>query len=50
MRLSLMLLILAAAGVGAGIGWWVHPGTGIAAGSVLLGLIALFHDDGKGRP
>lgn len=50
MRLSLILLILAATAFGVGIGWWVHPGAGIAAGSILLGLIALFHDDGKGRP
>jgi hypothetical protein len=49
-RLQLILLIIAAIGVGAGIGWWVHPGAGVAAGSILLGLIALFHDDGKGHP
>jgi hypothetical protein len=48
-RLSLTLLILAAIGFGVGIGWWVHPGAGIAIGSVALGLVALFHDDGKGR-
>lgn len=47
MRLSLTLLILAAIGFGAGLGWWIHPGAGLAAGSVLLGLIALFHNDGK---
>lgn len=49
MRLSLTFLIFAAVGVGIGIGWWIHPGAGVAVGSVLLGLIALFHDDGKGR-
>lgn len=47
MRLSLTLLIVAAIGFGFGIGWWVHPGAGVAAGSILLGLIALFRDDGK---
>lgn len=50
MRLSLTLLILAAIGFGVGIGWWIHPGAGIAVGSVTIGLIALFHDDGKERP
>lgn len=50
MRVSLTLLILSAVGFGVGIGWWVHPGAGIAAGAVLLGLITLFHDDGKERP
>lgn len=49
MRLSLTLLIFAAIGFGVGIGWWVNPGAGIAAGSVLLGLVALFRDDGKAR-
>jgi hypothetical protein len=51
MRFSLVLLILAAIGLGVGIGWWVHPGAGIAIGSVMLGLIALFRDDHsqKGR-
>jgi hypothetical protein len=49
MRLSLALLILAAVGLGAGIGWWVHPGAGIATGSLALGVAALFRDDGKGR-
>ena len=47
MRFSLILLILATIGLGVGIGWWVHPGAGIALGSVALGLIALFRDDGK---
>lgn len=50
MRLSLTLLIVAAVGFGVGIGWWLNPGAGIAAGSVALGLFALFHDDGKARP
>lgn len=49
MRLSLTLLILAAIGFGVGIGWWIHPGAGIAVGSFTIGLIALFHDDGKER-
>jgi len=49
-RLWLALLILAAVGLGVGIGWWIHPGAGVAVGSVALGLIALFHDDGKERP
>jgi hypothetical protein len=53
-RLSLTLLILAAVGFGAGIGWWVHPGAGLAVGSLALGCIALFRDDGstpqRGRP
>lgn len=49
MRASLILLILAAVGVGVGVGWWVHPGAGITVGSVVLGLIALFYDDGKHR-
>jgi len=49
-RWSLALLILAAVGLGVGIGWWIHPGAGLAVGSVALGLIALFHDDGKERP
>ena len=47
MRFSLLLLILAVVGLAAGIGWWVHPGAGIALGSVALGLVALFRDDGK---
>lgn len=46
MRLSLALLILATVGLGAGVGWWVHPGAGLALGSVTLGAIALFRDDG----
>jgi len=46
MRVSLALLILAAIGLGTGIGWWVHPGAGLALGSVALGAIALFRDDG----
>lgn len=50
MRLSLISLILCAGGVGFGVGWWVHPGAGIAVAFILLGLIALFHDDGKGQP
>lgn len=50
MRLSLTLLILAAASFGAGVGWWIHPGAGLAAGSIVLGLIALFHNDGKESP
>lgn len=50
MRLSLTLLILSAIGVGVGLGWWIHPGAGVVAGSVLLGLIVLFHDDGKEHP
>lgn len=50
MRLSLTLLILAALGLGAGIGWWIHPGAGVALGSLAIGLIALFRDDGKARP
>jgi len=49
-RWSLALLILAAVGLGVGIGWWIHPGAGLAVGSVAFGLIALFHDDGKERP
>jgi hypothetical protein len=49
-RFSLTLLILAAVGFGVGIGWWVHPGAGLAAGRSPWGVIALFHDDGKGRP
>lgn len=47
MRLSLTLLILAAIGLGVGIGWWIHPGCGLAVGSLVLGVIALFRDDGK---
>ncbi|HWU47212.1 MAG TPA: hypothetical protein VN133_10695 [Humibacter sp.] len=47
--ISLVLLILSAVGLGAGVGWWVHPGAGIAVGSIMVGLIALFYDDGKGR-
>jgi hypothetical protein len=53
MRLSLLLLILAAIGLGVGIGWWVHPGAGLTVGSLAVGVIALFRDDGthpqKGR-
>lgn len=53
MRVSLALLILAALGLGVGIGWWVHPGAGLALGSIAVGAIALFRDDGtrpqKGR-
>lgn len=47
MRVSLTLLILAAIGFGVGIGWWIHPGCGLAVGSLMLGAIALFRDDGK---
>lgn len=47
MRLSLLLLLVAIVGLGVGIGWWVHPGAGVALGSVALGLVALFRDDGK---
>jgi hypothetical protein len=46
-RVSLTLLILAAIGFGVGVGWWIHPGAGIAIGSLALGWIALFRDDGK---
>ena len=46
MRLSLALLIVAMVGLGAGVGWWVHPGAGIAVASVALGALALFRDDG----
>jgi hypothetical protein len=49
MRLSLALLLLAVIGLGAGIGWWIHPGAGLAIGSLALGVVALFRDDGKGR-
>jgi hypothetical protein len=48
-RVSLTLLILAAIGFGAGIGWWIHPGCGLAVGSLMLAAIALFRDDGKTR-
>jgi hypothetical protein len=47
MRLSLALLILSAVGLGVGVGWWVHPGAGLALGSAVLGVIALFRDDGS---
>ena len=50
MRSSLALLLLAAIGLGAGIGWWVHPGAGIALASIALGAIALFRDDGAPDP
>lgn len=50
MRLSLALLILAAVGLGVGIGWWVHPGAGLAFGSIALGAVALFRDDGAPDP
>jgi hypothetical protein len=45
-RLSLALLILSACGVGAGLGWWIHPGLGLAVTSLCLGGVALFRDDG----
>lgn len=47
MRLRLALLLISVAGLGSGIGWWIHPGAGIAVGSVALGAVALFLDDGK---
>ena len=47
--LSLVLFIVSAVGFGVGIGWWINPGAGIAAGSIMVGLIALFYDDGKSR-
>ena len=54
MRVSLALLILAAIGLGAGIGWWVHPGAGIALTSLVVGVLALFREVGdrpqKGQP
>ena len=49
MRWSFALLFLAAVGVGVGVGWWIHPGAGVAVGSVLLGIIALFIDHREDR-
>lgn len=50
MRLNVALLLLSAAGIAFGLGWWIHPGAGIALGSLGLGAVALFRDDGTGRP
>lgn len=47
MRLQLALLLLAVIGLGVGIGWWIHPGAGLALGSIALGVVALYVDDGK---
>lgn len=51
MRWSVALLTLAIVGFGIGIGWWIHPGAGIAAASVALAVLALLIDvPEKGRP
>lgn len=44
--MSLALLILSGVGVGAGVGWWIHPGLGLAISSLALGGVALFRDVG----
>lgn len=43
--MRLLLLLLSVCGVGFGLGWWVHPGFGIAVGAALLGVVVLTYGD-----
>lgn len=49
MRVAVLVVaLLGVVGVGVGLGWWVHPGLGLAVSSALLLVGALTFDDGRG--
>lgn len=39
--LSLLMILLGTAGIGVGVGYWVHPGAGIAAAGVVLVVVGV---------
>ena len=45
MRVRLAVLAASVASVGGGVGWWVHPGAGVAVAGVLGGAWAMFWSD-----
>lgn len=47
--LSLLLIVLGSTGVGVGVGLWVHPGAGIAAGSLLVFVVGVLLGYGSGE-